>query len=156
MAKAKKQVVTVVDGVLRAEYPSIKKVFTRALADYSDDIRLAAMDHGFKQKFGDAASGQQPAEKYAEVIAIDQSLMAGNWERVSIPDLTPLICLAVSRLKGLPLGKVEAVAAAAPDTVKEWGAKLTVKAEIAKIRAERAAKAAEEAADEELEFDIEV
>lgn len=151
---AKKQSVTFREGkMLRVEYSTIGKSFEVDVSKYSPEIRALAMAHGFKQKFGDAASGGTPAEKFEEVQAIHASLLAGEWERTATVDLTPLICQAVSRIKKVTLARVEAAAKkAGPDKVKEWGTDLNVKAEIAKIRAEKAAQAAEDAE----EIDIEV
>lgn len=150
----KKQKVSVVQGMLRVEYPTIGKVFTAKLSAYPDGIRVAAMEHGFKQKFGDAASGGTPAEKLEEVQAIHASLMQGNWERTSTPDMTGIILEAVHRLKKEPMAKLEKVAEKYPEKVKEWGANLKVKAEIAQIRAEKAAKAAESQDEEEIDIEV--
>lgn len=155
---AKKQRVTVVDGVLTCEYPTIGKKFVRKLADYPKEIYVPclASDHGIKQKFGDAASGQGAAEKFAEVQAIDASLMAGEWERTANVDLTPLICEAIARLQKKDLKKVlKAAEKAGAEKVKEWGSKPKVKAEILQIRAERAAKAADDADEEEIDIEVE-
>lgn len=147
---AKKQRVSVVGTMLTVEYPTIGKKFAVDFSKYSPEIQSAALAHGYKQKFGDAASGGTPAEKLAEVEAIHASLTSGEWERTASPDLTPLICEAVARIKKVPVAKILAVAEKAPDTVKSWSADLKVKATIAKIRAERAAALAEED-DTELE-----
>lgn len=152
---AKKQSVTFRDGkLLRVEYASIQKVFEVDVSKYSTEIRAQAMAHGFKQKFGDAASGGTPAEKYAEVQAIHSSLLAGEWERTATPDLTPIICEAVARIKKVPLGKIQKAVVGHEDVVKKWAANPKVKAEVAQIRAERAAKLAEES-EEELDIEIE-
>lgn len=144
---AKKQRVSVVGTVLTVEYPTIGKKFTVDFSGYPEAIQDCALAHGYKQKFGDAASGGSPAEKYAEVQAIHASLLAGEWERTATPDLTPIILEAVSRIKKVPMKKLEGVP---EEKVKEWGANGKVRAEILKIRAERAAKAAEEAEDLEI------
>lgn len=151
---AKKQSVTFRDGkILRVEYPTIGKVFETDVSKYDPHIIALAMAHGFKQKFGDAASGGTPAEKFEEVQAIHASLLAGEWERTATVDLTPLICQAVSRIKRVTLAKVEAAAKkAGPDKVKEWGTDLKVKAEIAKIRAEKAQEAAADAEEVDIEL----
>jgi head-tail adaptor len=151
---AKKQKVSVVNGLLTVEYPTIGKTFKAELVKYSEAIRLAAMEHGFKQKFGDAASGGTPVEKFAEVQAIHASLLANAWERTATIDLTPLICEAVARLKNIPLAKILKAAEKKPEQVKTWSSNAEVKAEIAKIRAEKAAKAAEAAEKEELKVDL--
>lgn len=149
---AKKQRVSVVGTVLTVEYPTIGKTFRTDYSKYPEAIQAAALAHGFKQKFGDAASGQEPAEKFAEVQAIHACLLTGEWERTATPDLTPLICEAIARIKKVPLAKMEKIAEKEPERVKEWGSNAKVKAEILKIRAERAAKAAESS--EDLEIDL--
>ena len=65
---AKKQSVAVVGDTLTVEYPTINKKFTVDLAKYPTSIYVPsdAARHGMKQKFGDAASGGTPEEKYAE------------------------------------------------------------------------------------------
>lgn len=147
------------EGVLTVEYPSIGKTFKVEISKYPESIRGDAMLHGFKQKFGDAASGQSPSEKYAEVQLIHQSLMSGQWERTATFDQTPLILEAVCRLnkkftvKGLTEGLAKIGEENATAKVREWGANAKVKAEIAKIRAERAAKVAAESKDE-LQIDL--
>lgn len=140
--------------ILRVEYPTIGKTFEVVVSKYPAEILACAIAHGFKQKFGDAASGGTPAEKYAEVQAIHASLLAGEWERTAAPDLTPIICEAISRINKLPLKDVvKAAEKGGEEKVKTWGANPRVKAEILKIRAERAAKLADEA--EEVEIDLE-
>lgn len=150
---AKKQRVSVVGTVLTVEYPTIGKKFSVDFSKYAEPIQVAALAHGYKQKFGDAASGGTPQEKLAEVEAIHASLLAGEWERTASPDLTPLICEAVSRLQGIPLAKLQKVADKEPEKVKSWGSNLKVKAEMMKIRAEKAAQAADES-DEELDIEV--
>lgn len=153
--KGKKQRVTVTGDTLVIEYPTIGKTFRRDLTDYPKEIYTPceAARHGIKQKFGDAASGGTPQEKWQEVQAIDEALMAGNWERTATPDLTPLILEAVARIKKVPAERLQKVAEKAPEKVKEWGSNLKVRAEIARIRAERAAERAKAAADD-LEIDL--
>jgi hypothetical protein len=152
--KAKKQKLAIVGEVLTCEYPSIGKKLVVDLAKYDDSIRFEAMLHGFKQKFGDAASGQSAAEKYAEVQAIHASLLEGEWERTATPDMTPLICEAIARIQKKPLAKVqEAAEKAGAEKVKEWGSNAKVKAAILEIRAEKAAKAAEDS-DEEIDIEV--
>lgn len=143
----KKQRVSFVDGALIVEYPTIGKKFSAEIAQYPAEIREAAMIHGFKQKFGDAASGGSPAEKFEEVQAIHASLLSGEWERTAAPDLTPLIIEAVASIQGIKVDKVRKVIEAAPEKAKEWGQNLKVKAWIAAKRAKDAAARAEEAED---------
>lgn len=148
---AKKQRLSVVGTVLTVEYPTIGKKFTTDYSKYPAAIQVCALAHGYKQKFGDAKSGESPAEKFAEVQAIHASLLAGEWERTVTIDLTPIICEAVARIKRMPLAKVQKAAEGHEEKVKDWGSNPKVRAEILKIRSERAAKLAEEAEDVEIE-----
>lgn len=150
VGSTKKQKIGVNGTVLTVQYPTIGKQFSVDFAKYSDKMRAAAMVHGFKQKFGDAASGGTPEEKLAEVRAIHESLMNDEWERTGERDMTAVICEAVSRLKKIPLPKILKAAEVAPDQVKEWRVNAKVKAEIAKIYAERAKKRAEEAEESDI------
>ena len=153
---AKKQRVSVVGTVLTVEYPTINKKFTVDFSTYPKAVQPYALAHGYKQKFGDAESGKSASEKYAEVQLIHKSLMAGEWERTGTRDLTPLICEAIARIKKVPVQKLVDYAAKNEkqhDEILEQGAKQVVKAEIAKIRAERAAKLAEDS-EEEIEIDL--
>ena len=152
--KAKKQKLAWNGEVLTIEFPSIKKSLVVDVSKYDEDVRHEAMLHGFKQKFGDAASGKSATEKHAEVQAIHASLLEGEWERTAAPDLTPLICLAISRIQDKKLEDVEKAAEkAGEEKVKEWGQNAKVKAEILKIRAERLEMEAEAA--EEVNIDVE-
>lgn len=155
MAKAaKKQKLSWAGEVLTVEFPSLKKSLVVDVSKYSDDVRHEAMLHGFKQKFGDAKSGMSAAEKYEDVKAIHANLLEGEWARTATPDMTPLICLAVSRIRSIPLEDVlEAAEKAGAEKVKEWGSKVKVKAEILQIRKERLEA---EAADDDEEIEIEV
>jgi len=151
---AKKQRVTVVGTVLTVEYPTIGKKFVVDYSKYAEAVRVCALAHGFKQKYGDAASGGTPAEKYSEVQDIHASLLAGEWERTATPDLTPIICEAIARIK-FPHQKNAAEKlqkVAKPEQIADWGKNAKVKAEILKIRSERAAKAAEDA--DEIQVDL--
>jgi len=142
---AKKQRLSIVDGVLTVEYPTIGKIFKAVLAAYPKDIYIEcnSADHGIKQKFGDAESGGTPAEKFAEVQLIHESLLAGDWNRTGTPDLTPMILEAVARIKKVPIAKVQEIAEkVGPDEVKVWGQSPDVKAMRLQILAERARDAA--------------
>lgn len=151
---AKKQKVSVVGTVLTVEYPSIGKKFVFDYSKAPREMRVEAERHGWKQKFGDAKSGESAAEKFAMVQRIHAGILENQWELTGTPDLTPIICEAIARIKKVPLVRVtNAATVAGPEQVKKWGAELKVKAEILKIRAEKAAKAAEE---DEDELDIEI
>lgn len=155
MAKsAKKQKLAWNGEVLTITYPGIKKQLVVDVSEYSDEIRTEAMLHGFKQKFGDAASGRSAAEKFEEASAIHASLRDGEWERTANPDPTPMICAAVARIKKLSLQDVlDAAEKVGEEKVREWGSTAKVKAEILKIRAERLEA---EAGSDDEDVDIEI
>lgn len=150
---AAKQRVSRVGTILTVEYPTLGKKFVVDVSKYSPEMRAIAEMHGWGQKFGDAKSGKDAAEKFAEVNAIHQALLQNVWERTAHPDLTPVICEAVSRIKKIPLEKIKKAAEKKPEQVKEWGSNAEVKAEIAKIRAEKAKAVAAEVK-EELKVDL--
>lgn len=152
----KKQKISVVGSVLTVEYPSIGKKFTADLAEYPASIQLDGYYHGMKQRFGDAESGKSPQEKYTMVQRIHENLLQGIWELTATPDHSGIIKEAVARIKKVKVETIDKALAkldleAAEAAVKEWGSNVKVKAEIAKIRAERAAVAAE---DDDTELDI--
>jgi len=157
----KKQEVTTQGTVIACAYPSIGKTFTHDTAKYPASIQDDAKMHGYRQKFGDAKSGKSAAEKFAEVQLIHASLLAGEWERTAKPDLTPLVLEAVARIKGLKadlekrtLAKGNKVSKPSDEQVRDWSGNDKVRAMMLKIRAERAAKVAEESEDElEVEFE---
>jgi len=157
----KKQEIATSGTVITCSYPPIGKTFVFDTAKYPASIQDDAKMHGYRQKFGDAKSGKNAVEKYAEVQLIHASLVAGEWERTATPDTAPLILEAVARIKGLKvdlekrtLSKGNKTQKPTEDQLKEWSSNTTVRATMLKIRAERAAKAAAEDTDElEVEFE---
>jgi hypothetical protein len=156
----KKQLVTVEGSVITVAYPTIKKTVVLDVSKCSAEVREAMLMHGGSQKLGDAASGKSPTEKFDMATRIVESLYAGSWNLESREvDTTAIVVEAVSRIKKLKITKVQEVIDAlseddAAEKVKDWRSNVKVKAEIAKIRAERAAVVAEES--EEDADDIEV
>jgi hypothetical protein len=149
MAKVKKQKLSRKGSVVTVEYPTIKKSVTLDVAKVPAEMRELLLYHGAGQKLGDAASGGTPLEKFEMASRIVAGLYAGEWELKGTPDTSGIILEAVSRIKKIPLVKLQKAAEAKPELVKDWGANVTVKAEVAKIRAERAEALADEADDEE-------
>ena len=147
----KKQKVAVVGTILTIDYPSINKRFTVDYAKYMASVQSDAMAHGFKQKFGDAKSGESAAEKFEMVKRIHENLLTGQWELTATPDHSGIIIEAVCNLKKWKEKEVRKTLEANPDKLKEFGTNVKVKAEIARIRAERAAAAAE---GDDTELDI--
>lgn len=152
---AKKQKVAVVMGVVVCEYPQIGKVFKGELSKLPSTIYkpCLAADHGMKQKLGDAESGGTAQEKYEAVQQIWNGLLAGEWERTAKPDMLPLIIEAISRIKKVPLAKVQKAATGNEEKFRAYGSNSKVKAEILKIRSERLAVIAAEADDEEIDLE---
>lgn len=156
----KKQEITTQGTVITCAYESLGKSFVFDTAKYPASIQDNAKMHGYRQKFGDAKSGKSAADKFAEVQLIHASLLAGEWERTATPDNTPLVLEAVARIKGLKvdlekrtLAKGSKVSKPTEEQVKEWSGNNKVRAMMLKIRAERAAKLAEES--DEIEVDLE-
>lgn len=149
---AKKQKVSVKGMVGTVEYPTIGKTFSADISKYPEEMKTELLLHGWKQKFGDAESGGTPAEKYAMVQRIHENLLAGQWELTGTPDLTPIVAEALSRIKKVKVDKILPILEKEPEKVKEYASNPKVKAEIAKIRAEKAAKAAEGADDIDIDL----
>jgi len=150
----KKQQVAVTGTLVTVTYPALGKSASVDLLKLSPEMQRCAGLHGLKQKLGDAESGGTAAEKLQMVQRIIDGLKSNQWELTATIDLTPLICEAVARIKKLPVGKVEKAVEVNPDQVKTWASNIKVKAEIAKIRSERAAKLAEASDDDEIEVEI--
>lgn len=123
----------------------------------SDEIRKQLMLHGAAQKIGDSFAGAKGnfalgIESAQDVI--DQ-LYAGVWkagrgEGDSRPRLAEL-AEAISRIKQVELERATAAVEKATDEQrKAWRLNAKVKAVIAQVRAEKAAKALEEAGETEL------
>lgn len=126
--------------------------------EFPEEIQKRLVLHGMSQKGGDSFAGvkgnfQLARANLREVI---DELRQGNWrssgdERPRLGELAE----AISRIKGIDLEKVKtAVEAASDEQRKNWRSNAAVKAEIAKIRAENAAKALEKAGVQELTIDV--
>lgn len=141
---------------VQVSYPTIRKSLRLAFAGLSAEVMHYAAVHGFKQRLGDAESGGSPAEKYEMAKRIVESLEAGSWDLTTRVDDGAIVIEAVARIKEETVEvvrkAVEAAGEEGPEKLKAWRANAKVKAEMAKIRSERAAAAAEEADDEEIEL----
>lgn len=129
----------------------------------TDDIRSAAMMHGFNQKIRDAAAGYSKDGDYAgareEMHAVIEALYAGSWNRAAggagpgtnMEDLAA----AIATLKGASVEKaMTAVRAASDEQRKAWAKNPKVAALVTQARAERLAKLAAAATDTELDIDL--
>jgi len=127
----------------------------------SDHMRKLLMLHGAMQKIGDSyagakgnfSEGVQAAQDVIEQLKQDV-WRAARGEGDARPRLAEL-AEAIARIKSVELAKATtAVEAATDDQRKTWRGNAKVKAVIAQIRAEKAAKALEEAGEQALDVDI--
>lgn len=156
-AKGKKQRITVDGTVLKVEYPTIRKSVTVDVSRFDEAVRFEAMIHGFKQKYGDAESGRSASEKYEMVQRIVAAHESGSWDvAAGTRDDSGIVIEAVARRGGYTVEQVTAALDAAEDReakLKDWKSNANVKAEIAKIRAERAQAAADDAEDDDIDLE---
>lgn len=117
----------------------------------SEEIRKQLALHGASQKIGDSYAGAKG--NYSEAVqsaqdVIDQ-LYAGVWRAAREDDARPRLAElaeAIARIKQVDLEKATAAVEKGTDEQrKSWRSNAKVKAVIAQIRAEKAAKALEEA-----------
>lgn len=127
---------------------------------FSDEIRKQLMLHGLSQKMGDSYAGAKGnyAEAIQSVEDVVEQLRAGVWraargEGDARPRLAEL-AEAIARIKSVPVeAATAAVEKATDDQRKTWRSNAKVRAVIAQIRAEKAAKALEEAGEQELQVE---
>ena len=124
-----------------------------------EETRKQLMLHGISQKVGDSFAGVKG--NYAEGMqnaqdTIDQ-LYAGVWKAAREDDARPRLAElaeAIARIKQVPLeAATAAVEKGSDEQRKSWRSNAKVKAVIAQIRAEKAAKALEEAGEQELKVE---
>jgi len=129
------------------------------LADFSDDIVVHLALHGLSQKLGDSYSGEQDiTSARALASAVLDRLKEGNWKAVRegggggrISDLAQ----ALSAVTGQPLEEcVAKISEMEKDQKNGLRKHPKVKAELAKIAAERAEAAAAKAADTEADDSV--
>lgn len=122
---------------------------------FSEDLRRAAMFHGFSQKLGDSyASTKDVEEAYEKFMAMLEQVEAGNWlaERESAGPRISLVVKAIVAAKA-KMG-VEADEATVAATYKEMSKERQktvlkddrINAEYQRLRAEQAAERAAKAA----------
>lgn len=132
-----------------------------ALSDLPQEIQLNLALHGLSQKLGDSYASVKgdvnaAKEKFAATL---KQLLAGEWaakrEGEGSSKVTEL-AEAIARIKGVEVSVANAaVGKATDDQIKGWKANAKVKAVIAEIRAEKAAKRASKAeGDGELQIDL--
>lgn len=134
-----------------------------ALESLPQEIQLNLALHGLSQKLGDSyasVKGNVAAAKEKFEATLKQ-LLAGEWaakrEGEGGSKVTEL-AEAIARIKGVPVATANAaVGKASDDQIKGWKANAKVKAVIAEIRAEKAAKRAEKQegeASKDIEIDL--
>jgi len=123
-------------------------------AEMSEEIQKAALFHGFNQKIRDSAAGFSKDNDYAGAYSAMrntlETLESGLWNAKGGASGESDLAQAVANLKKISLDKAsEVVRALDEDQLKALRSKASVKAEILKIKAERAAKVADAADDDE-------
>lgn len=131
--------------------------------EFSEEVRKQAMAHGFNQKIRDSAAmkkGTPVTDRISEVQATVETLQEGDWNKVrkGVSSGTPKTDLFAALVtvneeeKGRELSEEERKALADKfstldaDTRKAYAAHPRIAAVLKKMRAERAAKAAKDAA----------
>lgn len=122
--------------------------------DCGMEIQTTAMFHGFNQKIRDSAAGFSKANDFSGAFNAMQSvvdnLLGGLWNAKGGTGTADLV-QAVANLKKIALEDAQtAVDELDDEQLKIVMAKPAIKAEILRIKSERAAKVAEAADDEDL------
>lgn len=126
----------------------------------SEEIRQQLTCHGGSQKVGDSFAGVKGnfAEGIANAQDVIDQLYAGVWRAARDDDARPRLAElaeAIARIKNVDLEKAKAAVEAGTDEQRSaWRSNAKVKATIATIRAEKAAKALEEAGEQELSINV--
>lgn len=153
----KTQKISIVEGVLHIEYEKIGKKLALNLLALEAHAGNAA-EHGWKQRFGDLKAGDETGhEKFAEAQKLYEHLKeGGDWAMSAERDTTAIVIEAMHKLNPAkyPIEMLQKAAAHKPEQVKQWRANADVKAKIAKIYAERAAKIAKEVEAVEIKIEL--
>ena len=122
-----------------------------ACSELSEEMRVQLMLHGASQKVGDSFAGAK-GDFSAGIAAAEDviaQLKAGVWKADREGDARPRLAElaeAIARIKQVPIEQAtKAVEIATDEQRKNWRGNAKVKAVIAQVRAEKAAKALEEA-----------
>jgi hypothetical protein len=122
--------------------------------DCADEIREQAMMHGFNQKVRDSAAGFSKTNDYSGAFsamqAVVDNLLGGLWNAKGGSGTGDLV-QAIANLKKIDVEDAQELIDGLDDEqMKTVLGKPAVKAEIARIKAERAAKVAAAAEDDDL------
>lgn len=126
----------------------------------NDEIRADLLHHGISQKVGDSYASAKGnfVEGIANAKAVIEGLYAGIWSPGRDGEGRPRLgelAEAIARIKAVDLEKAtKAVEAATDEERTTWRSNLKVKSTIATIRAEKAAKALEANAEQELNIKL--
>ena len=123
-----------------------------------ETVRLLAF-HGASQKVGDSFAGVKGnfSEGITNAQQVIDLLKQGEWsaEREGGGPRLAELAEAISRIKGVPIEKVKAaVEAATPEERSNWRSNAGVKAEVAKLRAEKAQAALDAQGEKKEEITI--
>lgn len=135
------------------------KVVTCKPKSMPEAIQTAACWHGFNQKIRDSAAGFSKDSDYAGAYRAMQStletLESGLWNAKGGASGESDLAQAVANLKEITLEKAAAaIAGLDEDQLKTLRGKASVKAELLRIKAERAATIAEASDDEDDILDL--
>jgi hypothetical protein len=122
--------------------------------ELSPEMQRAAMFHGLNQKIRDSAAGFSKdndfAGAYSAMRSTLETLESGLWNAKGGASGESDLAQALANLKGFPLEKASEIIRSLDDEqLKILRGKASVKAEILKIKAERAARVAEAADDDD-------
>lgn len=147
---AKKQKISWEGTICTIEYPTIGKKIVVDISKHAAEVRARATIHGYTQCYGDSASGGTPQEKYEMCMRRKEAHENGSWELDTRQEDLTIVLEAVARVKDEDVEDVRAALEEKYDTEEKQATRLRelradprVKAAIADIRAERAAKLAE-------------
>lgn len=124
-----------------------------------DQTKLDLLCHGASQKIGDSFAGAKGnfAEGKTNAQAVIDQLYEGKWNadrEGGVPRLAEL-AEAIARIKGVAVeAAMKAVEAGTDEQRKAWRSNAKVKAVIAQVRAEAAAKALEAAGEQALDITV--
>jgi hypothetical protein len=147
---AKKQKLVVKGTVVTVEYPTINKSVSIDYDKLSAEMKLASGLHGLGQRLGDAASGEQPADKFAMASRLVESITGGSWELGTREvDLTTIVAAVAKASKKTAKAIVAVLEALDEDArkkkVSEWRAAPAVKLELIALTEARLREAVKDA-----------
>ena len=122
--------------------------------DLSEEMKFSAMMHGINQKVRDSAAGFSKDSDFGGALramtSTWETLCSGLWNAKGGASGESDLVQAIANLKGLAIEKAaEIIGGLDEDQLKALRGKPSVKAELLRIKAERAAKVAEAADDED-------